>query len=295
MKRILLLLIILLAANTISFSQNRSIARGAAHAELYLSTHWHTIYYYGMPFDSCRHHAVCRVTENGKKLAIQYDIDIIAEQYNSPDSIMYPYAILADATPGVIYAKTYYVKGSYFHTSLWVSFDYGKNWMHKEENVGQRHYYPPNFDGTIYRTSSNAWDGAFRSDNYGTSFTLVSNISFNANESGFDICEFFFITGDAPYSFKLYHTYDLFQTNTVIPIDSQFMYGTMWISPDVYRGGLPGEVYISSMFYEESGKGTYKVSFSADTGHTFRHVYVSEILTPFSTCMSSNKSLPELV
>ena len=30
------------------------------------------------------------------------------------------------------------------------------------------------------------------------------------------------------------------------------------------------------MFPEENYKATYKVSFSADTGHTFRHVYVSE-------------------
>jgi hypothetical protein len=45
--------------------------------------------------------------------------------------------------------------------------------------------------------------------------------------------------------------------------------------PDVYRGGLPGEVYVDSYFPDWS----YKVSFSADTGHTFRHVF-SEYYDP---------------
>jgi len=36
--------------------------------------------------------------------------------------------------------------------------------------------------------------------------------------------------------------------------------------------GLPGEVYVDSWFPEY----VYKASFSADTGHTFRHVYVTE-------------------
>ena len=144
MKNILIFLSILIFANAISFSQNRGVIRGAEPAELYLSTHGHSIYYvqYGYG-DSCRYKSVCRVTENGKKLAIQYNIDIIAEQYNPPDSIMYPYAILADATSGVIYAKTYYVKSGYSHTSLWVSFDYGKNWIHREENKGQDHFFLP--------------------------------------------------------------------------------------------------------------------------------------------------------
>jgi len=46
--------------------------------------------------------------------------------------------------------------------------------------------------------------------------------------------------------------------------------------PDVYRGGRPGEVYIDSWFSDW----TYKVSFSADTGRSFRHVYVSDVLPP---------------
>jgi hypothetical protein len=42
--------------------------------------------------------------------------------------------------------------------------------------------------------------------------------------------------------------------------------------PDIFRGGLPGEVYVDSWFPWY----VYKASFSADTGQTFRHVYVTE-------------------
>jgi hypothetical protein len=58
-------------------------------------------------------------------------------------------------------------------------------------------------------------------------------------------------------------------------IDSQYFFGNMCgIFPDIYRGALPGEVYVSSWFPDW----TYKVSFSADMGHTFRVVYHSDSL-----------------
>ena len=63
----------------------------------------------------------------------------------------------------------------------------------------------------------------------------------------------------------------------MIPIKEEFVFG--YVSgrfPDVFRGGLPGEVYIDSWFPDM----TFKVSFSADTGRTFRHVYVSEPFHP---------------
>jgi len=268
MKQILFSLTLLLTLNSFSFAQNRSVARGAEPGELYLACGWYGIYNpTGMYYDTLQT-AIYRITENGKKLTIQYDISAFA---NPADTVV-PYSILADATPGVIYAKTYYANSG-FRTSLWVSFDYGKNWIFREENSGQRHYYSANFEGIIYRTSSNAFHGAFRSDNYGTSFTMVNNISFNANESGFDTCDFFFITGSANYSWSLYHTYDRYQTCIIIPIDSQFVFGCRNICPDVYRGGVSGEVYVSSWFPDNK----YRVSFSADTSHTFRHVYVSDV------------------
>jgi hypothetical protein len=78
----------------------------------------------------------------------------------------------------------------------------------------------------------------------------------------------------------LYHTNDFFLTATEISIDEQYVFGQMSQGfPDVYRGGLPGEVYISSWFPDN----TYKVSFSADTGYTFRHVYISDVHPPGAT------------
>ena len=89
----------------------------------------------------------------------------------------------------------------------------------------------------------------------------------------------------------LTHSYDFLRNYTLIPIDSQFVCCCHTQCPDVYRGGLPGEVYVSSWFPDWS----YKVSFSADTGHTFRHVYVSEsyppegVTYPFSVSFMSDR------
>ena len=61
-------------------------------------------------------------------------------------------------------------------------------------------------------------------------------------------------------------------------IDEEYVTGGY--NNDIYRGGLPGEVYVSSLFSDSAYYRTYKVSFSADTGHTFRHVYISESYHP---------------
>jgi hypothetical protein len=53
--------------------------------------------------------------------------------------------------------------------------------------------------------------------------------------------------------------------------------------PDVFRGGLPGEVYITSGFPNN----IYKVSFSADTGKHFRIIYQRN---GFVTFMSDRKA-----
>jgi len=104
------------------------------------------------------------------------------------------------------------------------------------------------------------------------------------SELGWDEEEVFAVGTISSYQGILTHTNDFNVTYTLTPIDSQFVFGQIWGRfPDVYRGGLPGEVYVSSMFpynnqYNPDVK--YKVSFSADTGHTFRHVYESKFLDP---------------
>jgi hypothetical protein len=103
-------------------------------------------------------------------------------------------------------------------------------------------------------------------------------------ECGLDSCELFGITGSSPDPWKLYHTYNWHDTYTVIPIDSQYVYGQIsGISPDVFRGGLSGEVYITSRFPGN----IFKISFSADTGYHFRVVHQREKHTNF---MSDRKA-----
>jgi hypothetical protein len=98
MKRILLFLSLLIVANS-TYAQNRMIARGAEPGELYISGTWYGIYHEGTPFYDTLRLAVYRLTENGKKLTIQYDADYFA----NPEYVMQPFYINADATSGVLY------------------------------------------------------------------------------------------------------------------------------------------------------------------------------------------------
>ena len=276
MKQTLLLFNILIFIGYISLSQNRNITSTATPGELYLTGSWYGIYNPIMPwyYDTLQT-AVYRITENGKKLTIQYDADYFA----NPEVIMQPNVILADATFGVLYNKDIYSKNSYTYSALWVSFDYGKNWIFREENLDVRNYFGTcAVDGTIY--TSDVSRNILRSNDYGESFEFdfFLPLPYSTGITAYNECEFYALGGGSSSFYNINYTNDCAKTFTIIPIDSQFIFGNIWGRfPDVYRGGMSGEVYISSMFPEENYKATYKVSFSADTGHTFRHVYVSEL------------------
>ena len=276
MKRFVFFLFLALIFTSFANAQNRAYSRGADPGELYINAPWYGIYdqMYGPPFYETLRMTIYHITENGKKLTIQYDADYFA----NPETTMVQGYIPADATPGVLYAKCFYYKNSYPHTSLWVSFDYGKNWTFREENEGNQFYYSSNFEGVIYRGG----DGSFKSNDYANTWNLLHNYGTTLNaESLFDESEFIAITTEVYYNIRLlYHTHDFFLTATEISIDEEFVFGlSHGFHPDVYRGGKEGEIYISSWFPDN----TYKISFSADTGYTFRHVYVSDVYPPGAT------------
>ena len=277
MKHFFLLIMIVLTIHSASFSQT-NITRGAIPGELYLTGLWYGIYdpYWGEPnYDTLRT-AVFRLIENGKCLTIQYDTDYFA----NIELVMQPQIILADATQGVVYSRNTYSKNSYEHTQFWVSFDSGKNWTSIEENIGRVGYFAAGLDaGVLYRGGENR--AVLQSRNFGESFEFLFTvpIPYSTKEIGYQECEFF---GFGNSYHDLQYTNDCANTFTIIPIDTQYVFGQIWgIFPDVYRGGVPGEVYVSSMFPEGDHSdpfARYKVSFSADTGYTFRHVYVSDTL-----------------
>ena len=269
MKKTLLFLTILIVLSSISHAQDRYITRGAEPGEFYYTGDWYGIYGPMGSYDTLRT-AIYRFTENGKKLTIQYDVDYFIDGYTEPGSVMQPQYILADATPGILYNYRRYSKNNYTHTQLWTSFDYGENWMLREENMGSADYLSAsNVEGLIYRALSiGANVGTYCSYDYAETFTLIDNRKLNVNESGFSGCEFFTLSVSG-----LYHTYDCFQNYTYISISSEFISGHVsGVDPDVFRGGLPGEVYITSRFPGD----IHRVSFSADTGRTFRHVYIHQ-------------------
>jgi len=259
-------------------AQNRVVARGAEPGELYLTTYWYGTYgSSGHPYYDTLRTAVYRVTENGKKLTIQYDADYFADYDTEPGVIMQPQYLFADATSGVIYAKRVYAKNHYDHTQLWVSFDGGKNWMFREENIGTKNYFPANIGGIIYR---GAGGEVLKSINYGQSFSKEEDLKFIGKEPGLGEEEVFNVGAENNQG-SLTHTYDYFKTYTVVSIDGQFIYGHIYGKyPDVYRGGKDGEAYIDSRFPDRS----YKASFSDNTGFSFRHIYVvdSNAYNPYS-------------
>ena len=280
MKKTLFFLSVIVLVINILFSQERGITRGAEYGELYLTTSWYGIYNPIMPwyYDTLQT-AVYRITENGKKLTIQYG----ANYFGNPLNEMIPNYILADATTGVLYSVSHYSKNSYPHTALWVSFDYGKNWILREENIGSKNYYVANFEGLLYKRD----EGGYISNDFANLWNLLHNLNIPLShiESLYDKNKHIGIAGSPPYyPYTLFFTDNFYQTYTELLIDPEYVFGQIWGRfPDVYRGGLPGEVYVSSMFpynnqYNPDVK--YKVSFSADTGHTFRHVYESEFLDP---------------
>ena len=257
---------VMLLTNCVVFAQNRHIACGAEPGELYIHRGWYGIYSLGPGFYESLYDAIYRLTENGKKLTIQYGVSVF--EVNC-DSAMLPNNILADATPGVLYNRLPRSKDNYTHTQLWVSFDYGKKWIFREENIGSISYCERIFENIIYKAD---YRDFLKSENYGESFEYSFTFPppYSLGSFGYQECEFF---GFGNNYYYLQHTNDCANSFTIIPIDSQFVFGNLsGRFPSMYRGGLPGEVYVSSWFPGE----IYKVSFSADTGHTFRHVFVSE-------------------
>ena len=268
MKKIYLLFILLISASCLLQAQNRTIARGAEPGELYLAGTWYVIYnpIWGPPYCDTMRTAIYHITEHGRKLTLQYDADVFADQYTPPGSVMQPKDILADATPGVIYSRCTYSKNNYSYTALWVSFDYGKNWMFREENIGSKAYFAANVEGLIHSYQNGK---VYESEDYGFIF-YETNYYFTGGEPGLQYKEAFDI---GAYNNKFYflHTSDFYETVTEIPIDT-LCSNPYFIFPDIYRGGTEGEAYISSWFTDH----IFKISFSADTGYTFRHVFVSE-------------------
>jgi len=180
-------------------------------------------------------------------------------------------SIMADATPGVVYNVDWYMAYAndgkpYDYTRLWLSDDYGKTWERRDSHIGWKStYYVANFEGVIYRGSGKI----SQSDDYGNTWQIIRDRGYSMDgECGLDSCEVFGIAGSYPTDpWSTYHTNNWFDTYTVVPIGDEYVSG---LGAGVFRGGLHGEVYITSGKFPDN---IYKVSFSADTGYHFKVVY----------------------
>ncbi|MDR0230489.1 MAG: T9SS type A sorting domain-containing protein [Dysgonamonadaceae bacterium] len=285
MRKILMAGIILMRIVTFINAQERGEARGTVSGELYMAEYWYGIYNqdWGPPVFDTLVKALFHITDHGKKITLPYAADAFAHKEDYPyfdSTVVVPVIIIADATPGVLYNRStrYSLTLDTWLHGMWVSFDYGKTWTFREENRAPKYYYASNFERLIYRMQSAGYDhSVFKSTNYGDTWQLISDKGYMfRGECGFDSSEFFGISGNYPTDpWSVYYTINWFDTYSITPIGEQYVFGNMnGIFPDIYRGALPGEVYVSSWFPDY----TFKVSFSADTGHTFRVVYHSDSL-----------------
>jgi hypothetical protein len=158
---------------------------------------------------------------------------------------------------------------SYENNRLWISYDYGKTWELRDDPIDKCSYVVTNVEGVIYRTG---WNGKYKSTDYAKTFVLTDERI--SREPGLKECEFFSIGGR-----NLIYTDDCFENQINITIDS--IYSSNSLTNDIFRGGLPGEVYVTSWFTDRK----FTVAFSVDTGYNFRMVHQG--YTPF---MSDRKA-----
>jgi len=266
MKKYLFLVIMVCLLNIATTAQQRLITRGAIEGELYMSASWYVNYY------EADYLAILHITENGKKVEINHSMEYQSPDAGTGDALpMQAHLIMADATPGVVYNADWYMAYDedgqpYDYARLWFSDDYGKTWELRDTQSWKKYYYVTNSAGIIYRGGG----GVYKSINFALDFFKEEGISYwEPCDPGLLLGEVFSAGAMIPYQGKFTYTYDDFKTYTQTAIDSQFMFGQIGgIFPDVFRGGLPGEVYITSPFPGN----IYKLSFSADTGYHFRVV-----------------------
>ena len=279
MKKNLFLGIIAMLFSTVATAQDRTIARGAVEGELYYNLDW--LYFeddFGI--DSI-YMALLHITETGKKVEINHYAKEISPDALTGDALpMNINHILADATLGVVYNTDWYMAYAddgkpYSYTRLWFSTDYGKTWVLRDTPENQSAYVVANAEGIIYRGQYTKKDKSF---DYGETFIEREDILGLGHESGLEDCEFFLLSGRG-----FYHSHDCFQNYINLDIEEQYVYGLM---ADVFRGGLPGEVYITSHFPNN----IFKVSFSVDTGYNFRIVYQRPMGYSHAWFMSDRKA-----
>jgi hypothetical protein len=180
---------------------------------------------------------------------------------------MQAYFIMADATPSVVYAVDWYMTYEASENNrLWFSDDYGKTWEMRDDPKYKNRYYMSKFESVMYKLNGK---DVCQSKDYGSTWQKIDGKGYIFDgECGFDSCDFFGIGGSYPTDpWSIYYTNNWFDTYTIIPIGDEYVSG---LGADVFRGGLFGEVYVTSGKF--SGN-TYKVSFSSDMGYHFRVVH----------------------
>jgi hypothetical protein len=242
-------LIIILLATTLSVLAQ---TRGAAEGEIYYSTSTY--------IDSQEqiHTAIFRSTDHGAHLQLQYE-----STTNPSVGEMAVGRVLGDATPGALY--------NYGSNELWVSFDYGVNWVYRED-YNYAAYAAGLIDGVIYRRSNY---NLYKSNNYGLDFNvIVESLSEPLSEVGNQVNELYGFTGSTG-QYNLYHSLNEGSSFNKITIDSVVAYWQiMGNNPIISRGTVSDEIYLASWWPDNH----YKIFHSIDNGYTWTQQFESDYI-----------------
>ncbi len=254
MKKTILLSILCCLLGNITQAQ---ITRGAVPGEIYISTGYYIE-------NGIIHRAVFHSTNNGETLTVQY------EATEPPTGgAMAIRTVLGDATPGALY--------NHGSNELWVSYDYGVNWEHKQD-YGSSRFASGCINGEIYKCCADVQGTIWRSIDYGNEFIEITQDAKYILETGVIEGNLFGLDGYTGIGFSLHFSTNYGEEFITIPIDSSAAYWEVnGKYPEISRGTEPGELYLVSWWPGSY----YKISHSIDTGYTWTEKFESEYINLF--------------
>ena len=255
MKKTILLSLLCCMLSSISQAQ---ITRGATPSEIYITNNWYYSFYYGILY-----RAVLHSTDNGENFNLQYESPYDPEP---PAGEMKIEKVLGDATPGALY--------NYGNNELWVSFDYGVNWEHKQ-NYGSSRFASGCINGEIFKCCADVQGTIWRSIDYGNEFIEITQDAKYILETGVIEGNLYGRDGHSGIGYNLHFSTNYGEEFITIPIDSSVAFwsiGGYW--PKISRGTEPGELYLVSWWPDYH----YKIFHSVDTGYTWTEKFESDYI-----------------
>jgi hypothetical protein len=236
----------------------------AIENEIYINGDWYLNY-------EGYHYAIFRSIDNGENITIQY------EYINpSPSGVMSVERPLGDAQPGVLY-------NYHFYKDLWISYDYGVNWVIQDDTGWFNKYASGRIPGEVFKLSQ-PYEGIqklFYSTDYGANYILKNDSCWGSKiDVGLNEGEVFILKSPTipVLNLELMRSFDYGVSIDTIHIDTTI--SGLYLAghfPYIIRGAYPGELYLVTWHLPSN----YKIYFSTDYGNNFTLRYISDYIDFF--------------